>query len=520
MWSPSGVDPGAAADTLARVAAVLLVASLAGRAFQRLRLPRISGYLLTGAVLGPRALAVLRETHAARLAATDTMCLAVIGIAAGAELQMADLRRHPRPTLVMTACVSLFSFAFVFLAFLVVGPRVAFLAPLESKHVALVGSLLGTLAIARSPASAIAVLREMDAKGPFCQHVISVTVAKDFLVVALFALNVEFAALANLDFSTSSFPGSEDPETRVITQTRDDQGDILNALFAPVLSVAAAVLFGVALGAALGRFTKPRFLFFAVEDFDFDEKILTKKKHTILKRSLRAATVALASGGAFALASKTNVEPLLLCVVAGATCANRRHAGGAGERETLFAATSALMPVVNLVFFTAAGSSVRFDRVFKDTNTVVAAIALFLARLFALFHATAFARDALVKRDDETQNQNRLASTVSKASSAPLFFNQAATRDVVWMAMITQAGVAMGLVKSCERRFASSWGGDFAALAAATIVLNLLAGPPAFRHAIVAAGESGAQRNASGATTGETVRTVDDETSSPAVPSP
>ena len=517
MWSPSGVDPGAAADTLARVAAVLLVASLAGRAFQRLRLPRISGYLLTGAVLGPRALAVLRETHAARLAATDTMCLAVIGIAAGAELQMADLRRHPRPTLVMTACVSLFSFAFVFLAFLVVGPRVAFLAPLESKHVALVGSLLGTLAIARSPASAIAVLREMDAKGPFCQHVISVTVAKDFLVVALFALNVEFAALANLDFSTSSFPGSED-ETR-ITQTQK-RGDTLAALFAPVLSVAAAVLFGVALGAALGRFTKPRFLFFAVEDFDFDEKILTKKKHTILKRSLRAATVALASSGAFALASKTNVEPLLLCVVAGATCANRRHAGGAGERETLFLATSALMPVVNLVFFTAAGSSVRFDRVFADTNTVVAAIALFLARLFALFHATAFARDALVKRDDETQNQNRLASTVSKASSAPLFFNQAATRDVVWMAMITQAGVAMGLVKSCERRFASSWGGDFAALAAATIVLNLLAGPPAFRHAIVAAGESGAQRNASGATTGEMVRTVDDETSSPAVPSP
>ena len=120
MWSPPGVDPG----TAARAVAVLLVASLAGRAFQRVRLPRISGYLLTGAALGPRALAVLGETHAARLAATDAMCLAVIGIAAGAELQLADLRRHPRPTLVMTACVSVFSFGFVFLAFLVVGPRV------------------------------------------------------------------------------------------------------------------------------------------------------------------------------------------------------------------------------------------------------------------------------------------------------------------------------------------------------------------------------------------------------------
>ena len=48
MWSPPGVDPG----TAARAVAVLLVASLAGRAFQRLRLPRISGYLLTGAALG------------------------------------------------------------------------------------------------------------------------------------------------------------------------------------------------------------------------------------------------------------------------------------------------------------------------------------------------------------------------------------------------------------------------------------------------------------------------------------
>ena len=482
MWSPSGVDPGAAADTLARVAAVLLVASLAGRAFQRLRLPRISGYLLTGAALGPRALAVLGETHAARLAATDAMCLAVIGIAAGAELQLADLRRHPRPTLVMTACVSVFSFGFVFLAFLVVGPRVAFLKELGTAHVALVGSLLGTLAIARSPASAIAVLREMDARGPFCQHVMAVTVAKDALVVALFALNVEFAALANLDFS---LPGSTAKETNVFaveTNVDEDAASVSRALLEPVVSVAAAVASGLALGAALGRAARPRFLFFAV-----DGAAEAGNPHSPLaKRSLRAAAVALVAGGAFALASRARVEPLLLCVVAGATCANRKHAGGAGERETLRAATDALMPAVNLVFFTAVGSSVRFDRVFADTNACLAAIALFAARLFALFHAAATARDAL------------RGGAATAAAATPSFFHDPAVAEKIWLAMITQAGVAMGLVKSCERRFAATWGGDFAALAAATIVLNLLAGPPAFRHAIVAAGESGAQRAGGG----------------------
>ena len=470
MWSPPGVDPG----TAARAVAVLLVASLAGRAFQRLRLPRISGYLLTGAALGPRALAVLGETHAARLAATDAMCLAVIGIAAGAELQLADLRRHPRPTLVMTACVSVFSFGFVFLAFLVVGPRVAFLKELGTAHVALVGSLLGTLAIARSPASAIAVLREMDARGPFCQHVMAVTVAKDALVVALFALNVEFAALANLDFS----PGSTAKETNVF----EDTASVSRALLAPAVSVAAAVASGLALGVALGRAARPRFLFFAA-----DGAAEAGNTHSPLaKRSLRAAAVALVAGGAFVLASRARVEPLLLCVVAGAMCANRKHAGGAGERETLRAATDALMPAVNLVFFTAVGSSVRFDRVFADTNTCLAAIALFAARLFALFHAAATARDAL------------RGGAATAAAATPSFFHDPAVAEKIWLAMITQAGVAMGLVKSCERRFATTWGGDFAALAAATIVLNLLAGPPAFRHAIVAAGESGAQRAGGG----------------------
>ena len=476
MWSPPGVDPG----TAARAVAVLLVASLAGRAFQRLRLPRISGYLLTGAALGPRALAVLGETHAARLAmCSDAMCLAVIGIAAGAELQLADLRRHPRPTLVMTACVSVFSFGFVFLAFLVVGPRVAFLKELGAAHVALVGSLMGTLAIARSPASAIAVLREMDARGPFCQHVMAVTVAKDALVVALFALNVEFAALANLDFSQ---PGEGNPakETKVFESTTS----VSRALLAPAVSVAAAVASGLALGVALGRAARPRFLFFAVDTASAEAG--NTHSRTLAKRSMRAAAVALVAGGAFALASRARVEPLLLCVVAGATCANRKHAGGAGERETLRAATDALMPAVNLVFFTAVGSSVRFDRVFADTNACLAAIALFAARLFALFHATATARDAL------------RGGAATAAAATPSFFHDPAVAEKIWLAMITQAGVAMGLVKSCERRFATTWGGDFAALAAATIVLNLLAGPPAFRHAIVAAGESGAQRAGGG----------------------
>jgi len=50
--------------------------------------------------------------------------------------------------------------------------------------------------------------------------------------------------------------------------------------------------------------------------------------------------------------------------------------------------------------------------------------------------------------------------------------------------------VALGLVRTAARRF-PQWGDEFGALMVATIVVNQLVGPPMFRAAIVAVGESG-----------------------------
>jgi hypothetical protein len=52
-----------------------------------------------------------------------------------------------------------------------------------------------------------------------------------------------------------------------------------------------------------------------------------------------------------------------------------------------------------------------------------------------------------------------------------------------------QAGVALGLTRMAAVRF-PHWGSDFQTLMAAVIVANLIIGPPLFRAAIVATGES------------------------------
>jgi Kef-type K+ transport system membrane component KefB len=483
------------------------------------RLPRISGYLLTGALLGPKAFAVLRETHTDFLSMTDAACLAIIGVAAGAELHMADLRKHPRPTLVMTLCVSIFSFCFVFFAFLAVGPRVKFLKDLGTTHVAAIASLLGTLAIARSPASAIAVVQEMDARGPFCQHVMSVTVVKDALVVVVFALNVEAVAFLNLSFSSERAPrGDRTSEDGILRdapssmRTLDAKTAFLTFAF-PFFSIFAAFLFGGVFGAVLGRATRPRLLCFkddvrSAGDADRTASAFRgggtgQNPPLSVKRIARASVIALLAGTAFSCADLAHLEPLLACVVAGATAANRTRFTGELEKETLRDALGLLTPAVNALFFTVIGSTIRFDRVFTEGDMCFAAVVIFAARLFGVFHASSFAKDLIVA--DASRRVSVFESSAvgyvpgcppgnaRNASSVFSFFEDAKIADHIWLAMITQAGVAMGLVRSCERRF-PGWGEDFAALAAATIVLNSFVGPPAFRAAIVAAGESGAQR--------------------------
>lgn len=571
MWSFAAIDPAALTDTVARVAFVLFIASFTGRACSSFRLPKISGYLLTGALLGP---AVLTSTHTALVAVTDTVCLAVIGVAAGSELKLGELRKQPRPTIVMTTCVSLFSFTFVFLGFLVIGPRVGFLVNLNTEHVVVIASLLGTLAIARSPASAIAVLKEMDGKGPFCQHVMAVTVVKDALVVVLFALNLEFVALAGLDFERNSYANGSDGSSAQLgtsltttgttgtasTTGTTDTASLLGALCKPLVSVVLAFFFGAAFGAALSVAVRPRFLFFSgtgggVGSGDASTTIDTVGKNPkpqnlnpkavgtvttgngsstgtassvgtasdtfstvtrtvsntppsfrntlpVAKRVTRACVVAFLASTAFAVADSVGVEPLLLCVVAGATCANAHRfnkKNWQAERAALGGVVSTLMPVVNLVFFTVVGATIRFDKVLSDPPLMFAAVTVFAARVFALFHATTFAKDVLVGTAGERKGSNgyggnNTGSNTGTGSTSynplPSFFSDRKTTDVLYLAMITQAGVAMGLVKQCERRF-PGWGSDFAPLAAATIVLNLIVGPVAFRNAIVAAGESG-----------------------------
>jgi Kef-type K+ transport system membrane component KefB len=73
-----------------------------GQAFKQLKLPQITGYLVSGIVCGPYLLGLLSMESVRDLNIIEGACLSIIGLAAGAELHLGELARSRKQ--VRTAC--------------------------------------------------------------------------------------------------------------------------------------------------------------------------------------------------------------------------------------------------------------------------------------------------------------------------------------------------------------------------------------------------------------------------------
>lgn len=79
------------------IAAVLSPFSYyAGKAANKLKLPKITGYLISGIICGPYVLGILNQESVTDLSIIEGACLGIIGLAAGAELHLSELNRSKK----------------------------------------------------------------------------------------------------------------------------------------------------------------------------------------------------------------------------------------------------------------------------------------------------------------------------------------------------------------------------------------------------------------------------------------
>ncbi len=166
---------------------LLLVAYIGGAIVQRLRLPRIIGYLVAGFIAGPAWLKVVRGPELQALDVISSGALTLIAFAVGNELTLDPLRGERRTALLRIVGGAMAGpFLFVALVVLTVSPWFPLTAHQPFRDALVVALALGTMAVVSSPTLTWAVMSDVGVEGRLLSRAtLDVNVLQDLAAVVL-----------------------------------------------------------------------------------------------------------------------------------------------------------------------------------------------------------------------------------------------------------------------------------------------------------------------------------------------
>ncbi len=158
-------------------AAILLIAGfLFSRLAKLVKLPRVTGYIIAGILLGPSIMKVFTHPALAQMEFMPQFALGIIAMVIGAGLSFDLIKRLGIKLLLITLCESLGAF------FLVMFLLSWLKMPLEAVLP------LAAIAAATAPAATVAVIREFRANGPFTETTMAVVALDDAVAITLFGV--------------------------------------------------------------------------------------------------------------------------------------------------------------------------------------------------------------------------------------------------------------------------------------------------------------------------------------------
>lgn len=161
------------------VLSIILLAGLAGGSLARLvRLPAVTGNMLAGLLIGPAVLDVFGgQPITSSLQPLSTFAMALIAVLVGSHLSY----RRIHNALQRIVAITVFEVAGAVL-----------LVTLAMRFLGLpwpVALIIGCIAAETAPATTVAIIREMRAKGPFVKTVLSMVALDNMLCIMLFAFS-------------------------------------------------------------------------------------------------------------------------------------------------------------------------------------------------------------------------------------------------------------------------------------------------------------------------------------------
>ncbi|MBD3413527.1 MAG: hypothetical protein GF421_03730 [Candidatus Aminicenantes bacterium] len=167
---------------------ILLGAYCFGFLLEKIGSPRIVGYILAGLLMGPFFLKLYTFSEVSDLAFINKLALAFIAFCAGGELRIKNIRKVLKSIISYISGVTIVVFMGTTTLVFVLSKTMFFMSDFNPTLRLAVSAIFGTIAVARSPSSAIAIISETKAKGRYTDIVLSVSVAMDVFIIILFAV--------------------------------------------------------------------------------------------------------------------------------------------------------------------------------------------------------------------------------------------------------------------------------------------------------------------------------------------
>lgn len=185
--------------------AILIFAGyIFGEFAEKMKLPKISGYILAGILLNPDLLGIMSNQFVYDTNPLLSVSLTFITFSIGGSLSAEKLKASGRKVLLLTVFESLFAFLFVFIFMFL--SLYFFIHIFDSIYVMLAISLVtASLAAPTDPSATLAVIHEYKAKGEVSSTMLEIAAFDDIVGIIIFtmvtALAKFFLGKTDIEFS-------------------------------------------------------------------------------------------------------------------------------------------------------------------------------------------------------------------------------------------------------------------------------------------------------------------------------
>ncbi len=181
---------------------VLLSAYMMALLLKKASLPKLTGYMLLGILIGPAGLDFLNHDNLEQLRFLEKLALSFIAITAGGEFKYSKIKENLKTVLMLLSGQVVFVLIGIFGLLVVFSKYIPFMSGLEYNLIIGFSILFAGTALSTSPATTMGIIVELKAKGKLTDLVLSVTVLKSILLVLAFPLLIGWAKIYLIEGTT------------------------------------------------------------------------------------------------------------------------------------------------------------------------------------------------------------------------------------------------------------------------------------------------------------------------------